>query len=113
MSKKHEESLCPVEYRSCSCDYINPAGFDGGGGENGDVNIKFRGGGGTRSAAELAIMIDCQVYSGGKFSGKVLDEIPKLERGNMVTKSKYLDHITHLDLSRTEISEVQKDAFQV
>jgi hypothetical protein len=123
--KKRNENLCPNEYRSCWCDYINT---------NNSVYSKL--------SSSFSIIIDCQFYSSPSvdstssssssssssrvnlsdyrsniktkaFMNKsVLTEIPKIIT-NLPNKFKYLLHITHLDLSRTNIVEVQTDAFHV
>jgi hypothetical protein len=117
--KKRNENLCPNEYRSCWCDYINT---------NNSVYSKL--------SSSFSIIIDCQFYSSPSIDSassranlsdyrsnmkanskaflnkSVLSEIPKIIT-NLPNKFKYLLHITHLDLSRTNIAEVQTDAFYV
>lgn len=120
--KKRQENLCPIEYESCWCDYTNTN-------SNENTN-KF-----NSKTTTFSIMIDCQFYIANDLEStnnanlklnrtneqhrktsqnkKILTEIPKIASSNTVNKFKYLNHITHLDLSQTPITEVPTDAFQV
>jgi hypothetical protein len=85
------------------------------------------------SSLSFSIMIDCQHFNGEaahinnqkapKSSNKtagggVLKVIPRIQTSSSnpaqhSNKFKYLSHVTHLDLSRTAITEVPTDAFFV
>lgn len=76
------------------------------------------------TSSTLSIMIDCQFYNfdsnmnslnrtKNKNNKTILTEIPRINTAGSTNKFKYLSHITHLDLSRTDIREVPTDAFQV
>jgi hypothetical protein len=117
ITKKRQEpsSLCPPEYQSCSCDYIQPNI------QNQPMAGKMGGGSGSSGTTNLAIMIDCQFnlndFKASTDNSKILNEIPKLSRSGSsnqaMGKFRHLSHIAHLDLSRTAISEIPTDAFQV
>ena len=102
--KKRNENYCPNEYRMCFCDNtnINPIANI--------QNLKLNG---FKIQQPFSIMIDCRPSS--KINGSILMYIPKILGANSVTnkKTKYLQHVTYLDLSNTEIIEVPSDAFQV
>jgi hypothetical protein len=94
------------------------------------------------TSLSFSIMIDCQHYStggngggggahinsqklpksnnktGGGGDGGILKVIPRIQTSSSnpaqhSNKFKYLSHVTHLDLSRTAITEVPTDAFFV
>lgn len=121
--KKRNENLCPIEYQSCWCDYTNTnSNINLNSQSNDNINSKQFLSPSSPSSSQLSIMIDCQYFLtndenlklNNKSSKKImLTEIPKITTGQIGSKFKYLSQITHLDLSRTAITEIPTDAFQV
>lgn len=115
--KKNSENLCPDEYKSCWCDYTNT---------NLNSNIAT---GKQNSKTSVSIMIDCQFYNTAQsedekknrtLNAKLIKKtqtdlysIPRIASNTSVAKFKYLKQIIHIDLSRTEITEIQTDSFHV
>lgn len=130
--KKRQENICPVEYESCWCDYTNTNSNlnTNANSLNNDQTDSKSGSASSSSsvttfALKLSIMIDCQYYLINEQSTEnlklnktnrkkqILTEIPKISNSQSGSKFKYLNMITHLDLSRTAITEIGTDAFQV
>jgi len=105
-NKKRQENLCPNEYEACWCEYINSNNLD-----MGKDQVDF-------TSSSSSIMINCHHYLSSEMDQKkskplkFLNEIPKINT-TVTNKKKLLSSVTHLDLSRTEISEIPTDAFQV
>jgi hypothetical protein len=123
--KKRQESLCPLEYQSCWCDYINTNN------NNENIDLKYSGssssflssssGGSSASYPTSSIMIDCQYYSNSKTNATSHGHTTKINNNNnmlteiprVVSRYKHLHQISYIDLSRTGIREVPTDAFRV
>lgn len=132
---QRQEQLCPVEYQLCWCDYVNTADKSTSGSSSSSHNSipasashlssakAFFPAYFSSSMLSFSIMIDCQLSISRlnrttDFNRKVMTKIPKIQTSSAnptlhSNKFKYLSHITHLDLSRTAISEVGTDAFFV
>lgn len=135
MGKKRDESqrlLCPVEYSACSCEFLSPDQLNARYvGENGLGSARFKSASSRVGKSTIQSMfINCHLNNNNnnnninnnnnRRQSTTLQEIPQLvkmngaERGIMAANiSKYFKHITHLDLSRTAITHVPRDAFLV
>lgn len=113
--KNNYENLCPDEYKSCWCDYINLS-LSSNSVNNPKVN-------------SISISINCQQNQNdlgddikklnktssflSKFKKQSLSRIPRISTNSSMARFKYLKQIVHIDLSHTDISEIETDAFQV
>ena len=109
--RKNNENLCPDEYKLCSCDYINLS-------NNLNNNAKTNG---------ISISINCQPTqpfnsediklnkNAQKFKKPQisLTRIPRILANSSSARFKYLKQIVHIDLSETDITEIETEAFQV
>jgi hypothetical protein len=122
--QEDKQQLCPLEYQqSCWCDYsnLNPH----------EVLLSFKSNNNNQKvdnssqisslSSSNLISIDCQFYINNKNKNNqnnftMLKKVPRIEsasRSNSMNKLKHLNQFTHIDLSRTEITEVPEDAFKV
>ena len=141
LKRIRQEQLCPLEYQACFCDYTNVNNDAGTAAAQENSNrlqlpasashlSSATSSASFASSLSFSIMIDCQFYIHSPGTGKsktttsnnktstILTKIPRIQTSSsnpalQSNKFKYLSHITHLDLSRTAIAEVQTDAFYV
>jgi hypothetical protein len=134
--KKNNENLCPDEYKSCWCDYTNTNLNLNNNKNTNNINNNINNNSKFNPKSSVSIMIDCQYYfstgesddfkaktpsqnsssAKNKLTKKIqtsLFTIPKISNNNSIAKFKYLKQISHIDLSRTDITEIHTDAFHV
>ena len=87
-NKRNERNICPIEYQSCVCNYTTSG--------NRDININI--------AKYQALMVDCTMT-------KNFTQIPSISYKH--SNRNYLEHVTQLELSHTNITEIQTEAFNV
>ena len=121
--EKIHDNLCPSEYQACWCDHTKNTNHQHPNNENSN----------SYKTSSLSIIIDCQYFgqsseqstldassSSSEYkianssrsgqANKLLLEIPSM--ANALVKFRYLNYVTHLDLSHTGITEVPTDAFK-